>query len=79
MPTPAPTTVSVPSSVRTPGEASAPISPTVRPVTGRHAREAVVAANISVPSRPKHPQANAAAGIDTSPPIPATISTGPLM
>ena len=79
MPTPAPTTVIVASSVRTPGEVSAPASPPTRSGSGCHAREAAVAANISVPSRPKTPHARAAAEIEISPPMPATISTGPLM
>ena len=79
MPTPAPTTVSVTISVRTPGEASAPASPPTRSGAGRHARDAGVGANIRVPRSPKRPHASAAAGIEISPPIPATISTGPLM
>ena len=65
--------------VRTPGEASAPAAVRTRWGSGVHAREAAVEANMSVPSSPKVPHASAAAEIETSPPMPATISTGPLM
>ena len=79
MPTPAPTTVIVASSVRTPAEVSAPASPRTRSGAGRHAREAAVAANIAAPSSPNRPHASAAAETEISPPMPATMRTGPLM
>ena len=79
-PTPAPTThiVREQRAHAGGGERSRP-SLRTRSGSGRHAREAGVAANSSVPSSPNSPHASAAAGIEISPPIPATISTGPAM
>ena len=78
-PMPMPSTPIVASRVRTPGEASAPASPRTRSGAGRHAREAGVSTNMTVPISANAPQATAAAGIEMRPPIPATISTGPAM